>query len=323
MRRLFLLLCLGAAGLLAQTAPRPFFTLHQVGPGVFAAIATAGSSAGSNAGFVIGDDGVLVVDTFEDPAAAQALLAAVREKTTLPVRYVINTHYHLDHVAGNGVFAAAGAVLCAQRNVRAWIHSDNLKFFGAHPTAAQQARVAAYRAPELLYDDGLDIWLGTRQVIVRVFPGHTGGDSAVLVPDADVVFTGDLFWNHSLPNLIDANTGALLTTLTQLESWPPHPAAATFVPGHGELGRQADVAAFRGYLAELRQAVAAGRAHGLSGESLAAAALPALQAHYGSWGFFAHFSKLNLLQTDAELAGTKLVPVPASAGAGDWKRSHD
>ena len=313
MGRILLALMVAAAGLMAQTGAKSYFTLHEVGRGVFAAVATAGSSAGSNAGFVIGDDGVLVVDTFEDPAAAQALLAAIRERTRLPVRYVINTHYHLDHVAGNQIFADAGAVLCAQRNVRAWIHSDNLKFFGAHPTPAQQARVAAYRAPELLYDDGLDIWLGTRHVIVRVFPGHTGGDSAVLVPDADVVYTGDLFWDHSLPNLIDASTKQLLTTLTQLEAWGPRPDSTIFVPGHGELGRRADVAAFRGYLVALRGTVAAGRGHGLSGESLAAAALPGLQAKYGSWGFFTHFSKLNLVQTDAELAGTKLIPVPPSA----------
>ncbi|MGN6591863.1 MAG: MBL fold metallo-hydrolase [Terriglobales bacterium] len=312
MKRLLLAAACLAVGLWGQ-APKNYFTLHEVGQGVFAAIATPGSGAGSNAGFVIGEDAVLVVDTFEDPAAAQALLAAIREKTSLPVRYVINTHYHLDHVAGNGVFAAAGAVLCGQRNVRAWIHTDNLKFFGAHPTAAQQARVAAYRAPELLYDDGLDIWLGTRHVVVRVFPGHTGGDSAVLVPDANVVFTGDLFWDHSLPNLIDASTAQLLTTLTGLEAWPPHPDSATFVPGHGEPARRADVTAFRGYLVALRKAVAAGRAHGLNGASLAAAALPGLQAQYGAWGLFAHFSQPNLLQTDAELAGTKLVPQPPAA----------
>lgn len=313
MRRVLLTLLFAAAGLVAQTGAKPYFTLHEAAPGVFAAIATPGSRAGSNAGFIIGDDGVLVVDTFEDPAAAQALLAAIRRQTRLPVRYVINTHYHLDHVAGNGVFAAAGAVLCAQRNVRAWIHTDNLKFFGPHPTPAQQARVAAYRAPELLYDDGLDIWLGARHVIVRVFPGHTGGDSAVLVPDADVVFTGDLFWDHSLPNLIDASTAQLLTTLTRLAAWPPRPAAAVFVPGHGPLGGRADLAAFRGYLVELRTTVAAARAHGQSGAGLEAAALPGLKAAYGAWGLFAHFAPPNLLQTDAELAGTKRVPVPPNA----------
>src|SRR5512132_2804317 len=88
----------------ADDAPKPFFTLHDLGSGVWAAVAAPGSGAGSNAGFIIGDGGVVVVDTFQSAAAAAQLLSAIRERTTLPIRFVVNTHYHLDHVAGNGVF---------------------------------------------------------------------------------------------------------------------------------------------------------------------------------------------------------------------------
>ena len=70
-----------------------------------------------------------MVDTFENPAAAEKLLAVIREKTPVPVRFVVNTHYHLDHVAGNGVFAAAGATVLAQQNVRRWERTENMKFF--------------------------------------------------------------------------------------------------------------------------------------------------------------------------------------------------
>src|SRR5271154_1448816 len=82
----------------AQTAggPQSPFTLKQLGPGVYAAI-DAGK-AGSNAGFVIGEEGVLVVDSFYDPDAAKELLADIRKLTTLPIKYVVNTHYHIDHV---------------------------------------------------------------------------------------------------------------------------------------------------------------------------------------------------------------------------------
>src|ERR1700722_5888207 len=109
-----------ACARLSVADPAPFFTLHQLGQGVWAAISSPEGKAGSNAGFVIGSDGVLVVDTFEDPAAAEALLKEIRTKTQLPVRYVVNTHYHLDHVAGNGVYKDAGAVILAQANVRTW-----------------------------------------------------------------------------------------------------------------------------------------------------------------------------------------------------------
>lgn len=294
---------------LSAIAGAPYFTLHDLGHGVWAATAVPKSGAGANAGFVIGPDAVLVIDTFEDPDAAKAMLAAIREKTSAPVRYVVNTHYHLDHTAGNNVFAAAGAVVMAQQNVRTWERTQNLKFFGAHPTEKQRQFVTILGLPSVTYRDGITIWLGDRRVEVRVLPGHTGGDSAVIVPDAGVVFTGDLFWNHTLPNLIDANTREQIATNdTFLKAYPD----ATFVPGHGNVGKAADVRAFRGYLAALRKAVSAAQASGKSGEALVDAVLTQLKQAYGDWGWFDYFARHNIEQTAAELAGTKQVPVPGT-----------
>ncbi|MGH9476343.1 MAG: MBL fold metallo-hydrolase [Terriglobales bacterium] len=314
MRRILACLpLLGLASLAQSPAPRPYFNLHQLAPGVFAAIDAPHSPAGSNAGFIIGSNGVAVVDTFENVDAAQALLAAIRAKTSLPIRFVINTHYHLDHVTGNQVFSAAGAAIIAQRNVHAWIHRDNFKFFGPHPTPAQRARVEAYRAPDLGYNGNVTIWLGTRVVDIRTLQGHTGGDSQVLVPDANVVFTGDLFWNHLLPNLVDATTPTLLASLAALEHWPPHPATAAYVPGHGELGTRADLTTFRQYLVTLRRDIAQAHARGARAPGLETAVLAELKPQYGAWADFAHFAPLNIQQTAAELAGHKLVPRPGAA----------
>ncbi|HTU35201.1 MAG TPA: MBL fold metallo-hydrolase [Candidatus Acidoferrum sp.] len=304
----------------AQNAPLPF-TLHEVGPGEFAAIDLQGH-AGSNAGFVIGDDGVAVIDTFEDEDAARALLAEIRKKTSLPIKFVVDTHYHLDHVAGNGVFAQAGAVVMAQRNVRAWIHTENLKFFGAKITPEQRAMVEGYFAPELVYDAGVTLYLGKRKLIVKTFQGHTGGDSAVIIPGEqgghDVVFCGDLFWNHLLPNLIDANTKALLENLSDLSRVGANDrgadsqlsAGTVFIPGHGEVGNLQDLEAFRGYLVDLREMVAGPVREGKTGDALLTAVMPELQAKYGSWGIFQHFAKPNILLTAEELRGTKRVPHP-------------
>ena len=300
----FLLLCAVLGQACAIGAPA-YFTLHDLGHGVWAAVAVPKSGAGSNAGFVIGPDGVLVVDTFEDPAAASALLTSIRKLTPLPVRYVVNTHYHLDHVAGNNVFAQAGATILAQRNVRTWERVENLKFFGDKITPQQNQMVASLGLPTLTYMGNITVYLGDREVDVRVLRGHTGGDSAVIVPDANVVFTGDLFWNHTLPNLIDATTqDQIASNDTFLRDYPQ----ARFVPGHGEVGQASDVRDFRDYLAALRSAVANARAKGRSGDALSATVLPELKRNYASWAWFDHFAPRNIEQTAAELSGSKRVP---------------
>ncbi len=288
-----------------QTATVPPFTLKPLGHNAYAAIAVPGGGAGSNASFIIGDDGVLVVDTYQRAEAAQALLAEIRKMTPLPIKYVVNTHYHIDHVTGNGVFAEAGAIIFAHKNVRDWIHTENLKFYGANITPAQKASVEALVAPTVVYTTEVDLFLGQRHIVARYFPGHTGGDSMVFDPESNVVFCGDLFWRHTLPNLIDASTDAWIDTLNQMIQ--AHP-AATFIPGHGDVGTLDDVKAFRGYLVDLRQWVGNARAAGKTGDEIVNEVVPKIKEKYGDWGAFNNFSKTNVVQTADELNATKKVP---------------
>jgi glyoxylase-like metal-dependent hydrolase (beta-lactamase superfamily II) len=293
----------------ATPAPAPvnYFTLKPLGHNVFAAIAVSGSGAGSNSGFVIGDDGVAVIDSFQKADAAKSLLAEIRKMTPLPVTYVINTHYHIDHVTGNGVYAEAGATIVAQKNVRDWIHTENKKFYGANITDAQTASVEGLTSPTVVYDAALDLYLGSREILVRNELGHTGGDSVVFIPDANVVFCGDLFWRHTLPNLIDASTKEWVATLGFLIS---NNQTATFISGHGDVGTVDDVNAFQGYLIDLRRLISEGRANGKTGDALVADLTPKLKEKYGDWGAFNNFAKRNILDTDAEFAGTKKIPHP-------------
>lgn len=281
------------------------FTLKRVGQGVYAAVSPDDSKAGSNAGFIVGGNGVLVVDTFETTEAAKELLAEIRKVTPLPIRYVVNTHYHLDHTGGNAVFAEAGATIVAQRNVYAWLRTENLKFFGPSPKPEEKARVEALVLPEILYSEAVDFYLGTRLVQVRYMLGHTGGDSVVVVPDANVVFGGDLIWQKHLPNLIDASTGPWIHTLDKLLQ--EHP-SATFVSGHGDLATPADVSDFRGYLTTLRADVAKAQSDGKSGKQLVDAVTALLKEKYSQWGFFDYFVSHNIQQTADELSGKKRLP---------------
>jgi cyclase len=289
----------------AFSADAPDFTLKQIGQGVYAAISPDHSKAGSNAGFIVGSDGVLVVDSFETTDAAKELLAEIRKVTSLPIRYVVNTHYHLDHTGGNAVFADAGATIVAQRNVYAWLRTENLKFFGPSPTPEQKARVESLALPDIVYSDAVDLHLGARVIQVHYMLGHTGGDSVVIVPDANVVFGGDLIWQKHLPNLIDASTRPWTQTLDKLLQ--DHP-SATYVPGHGDLATPADVSDFRDYLFTLRTDVAKAQNDGKSGQELVGTVTAMLKKKYGQWGFFDHFVSHNIQQTADELAGKKRLP---------------
>lgn len=302
------LLCATSLLRAQQPAESPY-TLKQVGPNAWAAIdnSNAKAPAGANAGFVIGDDGVVVIDTFASADAATRLLADIRMRTAAPVKFVVNTHYHADHAAGNAVFANAGATVVAQRNVRGWIHTENLKFLGPNPKPEQKAFIDSLRAPVVGYEQALDLYIGSREVRIRSFPGHTGGDSVVLVPDARVAFGGDLFWRNTAPNMIDASTTPWIATL---ESLSKSAASYTFVPGHGDVGNAGDLTAFRDYLVTLQKAVADAQSQRLTGDALVKAVMPRLSQQYGQLQFFAVLAPANIAQMDTELSGKKAVPRP-------------
>ena len=315
-KSIFVLLVISlTAGVLSISAQTkgPGFSVTKIGDGVYAAIGDDGGPAGSNAGFIVGSNGVAVVDTFTAVAPAKDLLAEIRKITNLPIRYVINTHYHLDHVGGNAVFAEVGATIIAHRNVLGWERTENLKFFGADPKPERRALVEALVLPDVTYTDAIDIHLGERLIKVRYMLGHTGGDSVVIVPSAkdktaDIVFGGDIVWQKHLPNLIDASTGPWVETLDKLLA--DHP-GATFVSGHGAVASPADVTDFRNYLVALRKSVAKAQADGTSGDALITAVSAELKATYGTWGFFNYFIKPDITFTAAELKGTKKIPVAA------------
>ena len=103
--------------------------------------------------------------------------------------------------------------------------------------------------------------LGKREVILATSPGHTGGDVFAYVADSKVVFTGDLGWSKTLPNLVDATVNDWIPTLDKMLTQYP---TAKFVPGHGNVAEAADIKAFRDYLDDLRSRVMKGIADGMT-----------------------------------------------------------
>ena len=292
----------------AQPTPLPF-VLKQVGPRVYAAIDGPEHKAGSNAGFVIGDDGVLVVDSFFNLAAARALVAEIHRLTPKPIRYVVNTHYHLDHTGGDQALRDAGAIIIAHRNVRGWVRTENVHLLGAQITPAFRAQIAALPLPDVTTGKDLIVWLGARKIIVRTVLGHTGGDLTVFVPDAKVLFTGDMLWRKIPPNLIDGSVSEWAATDAGFAAMPDA-AHVTYVPGHGDIANVADVKDFRAYLADLKRLVAEGRKAGLSGDALAQSVTPKLKALHPDWPISDRAATFEIRYMADELAGTKRRPVP-------------
>jgi len=328
----FALLC--ATPTFAQSKPNDDFQLSKVADGVYAAIAKPGGLASGNAGFIIGSDSVLIFDTFFTPAALEELISEIQSLTKLPIKYAVNSHYHLDHTGGNQVLVARGVQIIAHDNVMKWQTTKNQRFLPA-PEELQKRKADAAKQLSETADDQKDkraqlerqirrldammqikltnptktfgsgimkLKLGKREVVLATLPGHTGGDIFAYVPDANVVFTGDLGWSKTLPNLVDATVKDWIPTLDEILR--AHP-ASKFVPGHGNVAEASDLRDFRNYLDDLRARVKQGIDSGLTIDQ--AKQQLKLPEKYKTFAF-QNFAAPNVEDMYKELEGKKQVP---------------
>ena len=160
------------------------------------------SGAGGNMGLCAGADGAVLVDDEFAPLSAK-ILAAVKQAGDQPVRWVVNTHWHGDHVGGNEAMATAGAMILAQDRVRVrMIEGQDNKFFGRkiEPAPAKALPLVTFNDSTTLHVNGEDI------VVFHVAPAHTDGDAIVWFTKANVVHMGDTFFNGFYP-IIDLESG--------------------------------------------------------------------------------------------------------------------
>ncbi len=286
------------------------FVLKQIGPGVYAAIDGPEHKSGANSGFVIGDDGVLVVDSFFNLDAARSLVAEIHRLTPKPIRYIVNTHYHIDHTGGDQVLREAGAIIIAHRNVRGWVRINNITLLGDRITPELKARIERLPLPDLVTDKDLIIWLGSRKVVVQTVLGHTGGDLTVYIPDAKVLFCGDLLWRKLPPNLIDGSAKEWAAT-DSMFIHAEDAAQVRFVPGHGDVANVRDVEDFRAYLLDLQRLVSEGRKSKLKDDALVQYAAPKLKSLHPDWLISDRAAASEVGYMDEELAGTKRRPIPS------------
>lgn len=211
----------------------------------------------SNAGFVVTREGVVVFDALATPALAQELIDVIRTKTDRPIRHVVVSHYHADHVYGLQVFKAAGAEIWAREEGREYLASDQ-----ARERLAQRRRDLSPWVDAQTHLVPADHWIrqgaataftlgGMRFELVEGGNAHTRGDLMLWIPGESVLFAGDLFFTRRLPFVVDGNTREWLSALDRMER--VH--ATVVVPGHGAASTdvRADLAMTREYLRFLRQ----------------------------------------------------------------------
>jgi quinoprotein relay system zinc metallohydrolase 2 len=186
----------------------------------------------ANIGIVVGRDAAAVIDTGGSVAVGQAALAAVRQITGKPLRYVINTHEHPDHLFGNAAFAGPGTTFAGHHNLPASIREHGPFYLRSFRTVLGEAEIARVRLipPTLLVNDTMELDLGGRTLLLTAWhqAAHTDCDLTVLDEQTRTLFSGDLAFLDHVP-VIDGSLKGWLDVLPRLAAMNAH----RVVPGHG------------------------------------------------------------------------------------------
>ena len=207
---------------------------------------------GSNAVFLVTDDGVLLIDTRTHPREGRDLLERIRKITDKPVKWVINSHFHGDHHMGNIVFKDLGATFVAQEETARIMARVQPKEMARRTEGFQKRGLDPAEVklvlPDVTFDDRMTIRLGGRDV--RLFylgPGQQAGDTFVAFPHARVLFTPGAFAKHSMPNMLFTpsveNWIKLLDEVATMD-------VDTILPAHGDVATRADAKELAAMLAD-------------------------------------------------------------------------
>lgn len=262
MRRLLaFLLGVAAFAAVAGRALAAPLAAEPVAPGVWfvQGEAALGSPANrnfiSNAGFVATPAGTVVIDALGAPVLADELIAEAERLTGQPVRVVIVTHYHADHIYGLSALRAKGAQILAHRGGQEYLNSDTalrrLEASRSELAPWIDARTELVPATRWIDGDTDFVFGGERFLIRHVGPAHTAEDIVVFAERSRVLFSGDLVFRGRVPYVGQADSGHWIESLDRLIALKPE----VVVPGHGPLSRAplGDLQLTRDYLAYLRQ----------------------------------------------------------------------
>lgn len=290
------------SALAAETPPGPF-ALEEIAAGVFghqgetAMMSRENLGGIANLGAIVGEEAVAVIDSGGSRREGEAFLAALRGRTTKPIRYVINTHAHPDHVFGNGAFVAPGVTFVGHKNLPRALATRGEHYLAAfRETMGDALDGVAIVPPTLTVADVTTLDLGGRELELRAWrTSHSEADLTVLDRKSGTLFAGDLLFVQHVP-VVDGSLLGFLEVADALAAIR----AERVVPGHGPLISPWPKALDdeRAYLtrltADLRAAIR-------KGESVKDAAATAGAAERGKWRLFENYNARNATAGFAEL----------------------
>lgn len=241
-----------------RPAPEWNTGLREVAPNTYAYLQYDGSWGISNAGFLEGDDGLLVIDATMVAFMAEAFIKEIRRVSQKPFRQLINTHSHPDHTGGNRLFSGAEIIshrICREEMERAANQQPGNRPPGpmaAMRTPAMERMFSQIQndpdryipLPTLTYDDRLTLRYGDTEIELLYYgPAHTFGDTLVYFPQSKVLFAGDIGFFYSMPLAAAGKIGGWLKVIERVMDMD----IDLIVPGHGPPGGKQELQDEREY----------------------------------------------------------------------------
>ena len=253
--------------------------LQEVAPNVFAYIHSGVGWDICNSGFIVGDDGVLVIDAMMVASQVRMYMEEIRKVTDKPIRYVVNTHHHVDHSFGNQFYLPAEIV--SHRGCRESLitkGADVGMLSERYPQYKEDWAEARLTPASITYEDKMIVHLGGKVVeLLHPGPAHTYGDTLVYLPEDKVLFTGDVAFHYLTPLARDGHVSNWIKVANGILN---HLDATTLIPGHGPVSGKEVVSATLKYLRLVKRT---SRSHFQRGASVEDTSRAVLLGEYADW----------------------------------------